>query len=49
MAKLITGGNGLLGNAFKKAVPDSLFPTRWQLDCSKAIHIRDYIEKNERF
>jgi len=46
MAKLITGGNGLLGNAFKKTTPEALFPTRFQLDCSRKTHLEYYIEKN---
>jgi GDP-L-fucose synthase len=29
---IITGGSGLLGNAFKKILPDALYPTSKQLD-----------------
>lgn len=44
--KLITGGNGLLGTAFKNVLKDALYPTRWQLDCTRKMHVKDYIEKN---
>jgi GDP-L-fucose synthase len=34
MRYLITGGNGLLGNAFKRIIPDAIYPDRNEMDCT---------------
>jgi len=44
--KLITGGHGLLGKAFKGKASDILCPTRTQLDCSDKNELIKYIKKN---
>jgi len=33
MKFLITGGNGLLGSAFKRILPDAIYPDREEMDC----------------
>ena len=42
---IVTGGNGLLGSAFKKILPNALYPTRKQLDLSSHNNIKQYFEK----
>lgn len=44
---LVTGGNGLLGSAFNNILPNALYPTKWQLDCSNRVHTKDYLFKNK--
>ena len=44
---LVTGGNGLLGRAFNNILPNALYPTKWQLDCSNRVHTKDYLFKNK--
>ena len=34
MQYLITGGNGLLGNAFKRIMQDAIYPDRNEMDCT---------------
>lgn len=34
MKYLITGGNGLLGNAFKSIMPNAIYPDRNEMDCT---------------
>lgn len=34
MKYLITGGSGLLGNAFKSILPDAIYPNRSEMDCT---------------
>jgi len=40
---LITGGSGLLGNAFKKIVPDSLYPTSKELNLRNQVAVSSYL------
>lgn len=40
--KLITGGNGLLGNAFKKILPDELYPTSKDLNLQNQNNVFNY-------
>jgi len=42
---IVTGGSGLLGSAFKKILPNAIFPTRRQVDLSSSVHIKQYFEK----
>jgi GDP-L-fucose synthase len=47
---IITGGSGLLGNAFKKILPPSKhvkYPTRKELNLNDKINIIKYIDKQE--
>lgn len=40
---MITGGSGLLGNAFKKILPNDLYPTSKELDLlDKKRSIKNY-------
>ena len=43
--KIITGGSGLLGNAFKKILPNELYPTREELNLIDKTSIIKYIDK----
>ena len=47
MKSLITGGSGLLGTELKKFFPDSLFPSRSELDITNHEAVFDYFSKNE--
>jgi len=40
---LITGGSGLLGNAFKKIVPDYLYPTSKELNLRNQVAVSSYL------
>jgi GDP-L-fucose synthase len=42
---IITGGSGLLGNAFKKVLPDAKYPTRKELNLNDKTSIIKYIDK----
>ncbi len=44
--KIITGGSGLLGNAFKKIINDAEYPTHKELDLTNKKCIDEYIKKN---
>ena len=43
---LVTGGNGLLGNALKEVKKDCLFPTRKELDCEYKSDVKTNLRKN---
>jgi len=43
--KIITGGSGLLGNAFKKLTPNALFPTHKELDLVNKNNTQEYFDK----
>ena len=43
---LVTGGSGLLGSAFKKILPNSVYPTSEQLDLRNQKDIADYLENS---
>ena len=47
MKSLITGGSGILGTELKKFFPDSLFPSRSELDITNHEAVFDYFSKNE--
>ena len=47
MKSLITGGSGILGTELKKFFPDSLFPSRSELDITNHETVFDYFSKNE--
>ena len=47
MKTLITGGSGFLGTELKKFFPDSLFPSRSELDITNHEAVFDYFSKNE--
>ena len=47
MKSLITGGSGILGTELKKFFPDSLFPSRSELDITNHETLFDYFSKNE--
>ena len=47
MKSLITGGSGILGTELKKFFPDSLFPSRSELDITNHEMVFDYFSKNE--
>ena len=47
MKSLITGGSGILGTELKKFFPDSLFPSRSELDITNHEMVYDYFSKNE--
>ena len=47
MKSLITGGSGVLGTELKKFFPDSLFPSRSELDVTNHDMVFDYFSKNE--
>jgi len=47
MKSLITGGSGILGTELKKFFPDSLFPSRSELDVTNHDMVFDYFSKNE--
>ena len=47
MKSLITGGGGILGTELKKFFPDSLFPSRSELDITNHEAVFDYFSKNE--
>ncbi len=47
MKSLITGGSGILGTELKKFFPDSLFPSRSELDITNHDMVFDYFSKNE--
>jgi dTDP-4-dehydrorhamnose reductase len=47
MTVLITGGTGALGTELKKLFPDSLAPTREELDITDKKSVIDYIKKNK--
>ena len=47
MKSLITGGSGILGTELKKFFPDSLFPSRSELDITNHEVVFDYFSKNE--
>ena len=40
---LITGGSGLLGNAFKKNIPDALYPTSKELNLRNQAAVSSYL------
>lgn len=42
---LITGGNGLLGNAFKKLIPDAKYPSHKELDLTNREDTIRYFDK----
>jgi GDP-L-fucose synthase len=44
---LVTGGTGLVGNAFKRLMPTALFPTRKELDLLDRNNVFDYFSKND--
>lgn len=44
---LVTGGTGLVGNAFKKFLPDAYFPDRKELNLLDRNSVFDYFEKHE--
>lgn len=46
---LITGGNGLLGNCFKKILPDALYPTHKELDLTNYKDTHTYFDKFNEF
>lgn len=43
--KIITGGSGLLGNAFKQLMPNALFPTHKELDLNNREETIQYFDK----
>ncbi len=43
---LITGGNGTLGKACKKIMPNALYPTREELDVKHVDSIKNYLAKH---
>jgi len=47
MKTLITGGSGILGTELKKFFPNSLFPSRSDLDITNNEMVFDYFSKNE--
>lgn len=47
MATLITGGTGALGSELKKLFPNSLAPTRQDLDITNKKEVFDYIKNND--
>lgn len=42
---LVTGGSGLLGNAFKSLIPNAMYPTSYELDLSSTTRVQDFINK----
>lgn len=40
---IITGGTGLLGNAFKEMLPDALYPTSKELDLKNQVQTENYL------
>lgn len=46
---IITGGSGLLGNAFKKILPDAIYPTHKELDLTDYKQTHDYFDKFNKF
>lgn len=44
---LITGGSGLLGNAFKKLLPNALYPTSEEVNLRSIANITRYINKHK--
>lgn len=46
---IITGGTGLLGNAFKKITPNGLYPTSKQLDLTNKQQTYDYFNNFNSF
>ena len=45
MMIIVTGGSGLLGTAFKKILPNALFPTREQVDLRNSEQVKEYFKK----
>lgn len=43
----VTGGSGLLGNAFKKILPDAFYPTHKQLDLTNVINTINYFSNSK--
>jgi GDP-L-fucose synthase len=43
---IVTGGTGLLGNAFKKILPDAVFPTSKELDLTNKKNTIDFFDKH---
>lgn len=46
---IVTGGSGLLGNAFKKILPDALYPTHKKLDLTNYKQTHDYFDSFNEF
>jgi len=46
---IVTGGSGLLGNAFKKILPDALYPTHKELDLTNSRDTLKYFDKFNEF
>jgi len=46
MSIIVTGGSGLLGSAFKKILPDAIYPTHKELDLTNS---RDTLKYFDRF
>ena len=47
--KLITGGSGLLGNAFKKVLPNEIYPTHKELELQNFEKTKDYFDSFNEF
>lgn len=45
--KMVTGGSGLLGNAFKKQDSEAAYPSSREMNCLVKKQIKDYIEQKE--
>jgi len=43
---IITGGSGLLGNAFKKIVSDAYYPTHKELELTNKQNTDNYFKKH---
>ena len=46
MKPLITGGSGILGKELRKYFPESLCPSRNDLDITNSTLVSDYFSKN---
>ena len=47
MKPLITGGSGILGKELRKYFPESLCPSRNDLDITNSTLVSDYFSKND--
>ena len=47
MKPLITGGSGILGKELRKYFPESLCPSRNELDITNSTLVSDYFSKND--